>query len=56
MAKEHRHDDSTERDEFRAAPCKEELMSPASERRDTETKQSIKRNIHEREFLGDVFT
>lgn len=29
MAKEHRHDDSTERDEFKERPCKEELMSPA---------------------------
>lgn len=49
MAKEHRHDDSTERDEFRGAPCKEELMSLASGKRDAETKQSIKRSIRERE-------
>lgn len=48
MAKEHRHDDSTERDEFRGAPCKEELMSLASGKRDAETKQSIKRSIQER--------
>lgn len=51
MAKEHRHDDSTERDDFRGEPCKEELMSLASGKRDAETKQSIKRSIRERERI-----
>jgi len=54
MAKEHRHDDSTERDEFRGAPCKEELMSPRSGKRDAETKQSVKRNIGERENYSQM--
>lgn len=51
MAKEHPHDDSTERDEFRGTPCKEELMSLASGKRDAETKQSIKRSIREGERI-----
>lgn len=54
MAKEHRHDDNTERDEFKGAPCKEELMSPASGKRDAETKQSVKRSIGERENYSEM--
>ncbi len=54
VAKEHRHDDSTERDEFRGAPCKEELMSSASGKRDAGTKQSIKRSIRERENSSEM--
>lgn len=54
VAKEHRHDDSTERDEFRGAPCKEELMSSASGKRDAETKQSVMCSIRERENSSEM--